>query len=145
MWFYKHSHTYIHTNKQTNHPGPWWHRTNSYRPLHRRHRLLIHSRSSSSSALALHHHGVLVAGARDALDDVLARLLAVDDGGHLLERRPGRLDEQEVHHQHLEQQPHVVHDVVLPLDRRDGNRVRVLVEDERARYEEVVEHQSLCF
>jgi len=84
---------------------------------------------------------MFVGRARHALDDVLTGLLAVDQRGHLLERRARRLHEQEVHDQQLHEEPHVVHDVVLPLDGRDRDGVGVLVEDERAGHEEVVEHE----
>lgn len=47
--------------------------------------------------------------------------------GNLLERSVAGLDVEEVHDEELDDDPDVVHDVVLPADVLEGNGVDVLV------------------
>lgn len=71
-------------------------------------------------------------------------VLAVEQGGSLLERETLRLDDEEVEEDELEGDPAAVDDIVLPAQIIEGDGVNVLVEDEGKGDGEVEDAQTFC-
>ena len=71
----------------------------------------------------------------------------MDNGKHeqssLFKRASLRFDDEEVDEHELERDPCAVHNVVLPANRSESNRVDVLIEDKRRRYRKAKEREAL--
>lgn len=96
--------------------------------------------------------------------EVLLGVLAIEEGGSFFERKALGFDDHEVAERKLERNPAAVHDlraitcekgvhiprekedtyVVLPGNGTQGDRVDVLVEDNRQRDGEVEDVETLC-
>lgn len=70
-------------------------------------------------------------------------LLAIEQSCGLLQRQTPGLDDEDVAEHELEREPAAVHDVVLPGDVAESDRVDVLVEDEGERDDEVEDVETL--